>query len=118
MAKKKSRSANVARKREKRNRRQKSKQKQLASGKQKKVHYGKLDEEGLFNMLMSSRGFCEEPEFENIHFDLELTKIETVCFFEEAANHFDIEFKNEEDEDETVAGLIDIVEEEEEGNGC
>ncbi len=111
MAKKKSRSANVARKREKRNRRQKSKQKQIASGKQKKVNYGKLDEEGLFNMLMSSREFCKEPEFENIHFDLELTKIETISFFEEAANHVGME---DEDEDETVAGLIEIVEEEDE----
>lgn len=81
MAKKKSRSANVARKREKRNRRQKSKQKQLASQKQRKIQHSKLDEEGLFDLLMCSREFPEEPEFEDIHFDLELTQIETINFF-------------------------------------
>ena len=52
MAKKKSRSANVARKREKRNRDRKFKNKQLAVEKQRKVPYRMMDEERftrLFN---------------------------------------------------------------------
>lgn len=108
MAKKKSRSANVARKREKRNRRQKSKQKQLASEKQRKMQYSKLDEEGLFDLLMCSRGFSEEPEFENIHFDLELTEIETVNFFLKEENRDGFKSK-----DEVLSELVDIVDEEE-----
>lgn len=81
MAKKKSRSANVARKREKRKRRQKSKQRQLASEKQRKIQHSKLDEEGLFDLLMCSRDLILEPEFEDIYFDLDLTQTLTTNFF-------------------------------------
>lgn len=123
MAKKKSRSANVARKREKRNRRQKTKQKQLASEKQRKMQYSKLDEEGLFDLLLHSREFCREPEFENIHFDLELTQDETVGFFmevgirlqsdfidEESIELVDIDSVNEDLDDEILSQFTDDFE--------
>ena len=71
MAKKKKRSANVARKREKRNRNQKSKHKQLALEKQRRIQFSKLDEEGIFDLLMNSRRLVLEPEFENVHFDFD-----------------------------------------------
>ena len=73
MAKKKKRSANVARKREKRNRNQKSKHKQLALEKQRKLQFSKLDEEDIFDLLMNSRRLVTEPEFENVHFDFDKT---------------------------------------------
>ncbi len=72
MAKKKSRSANVARKREKRNRDRKSRSKQLAAGKQRKQSYGKMDEERLRACLIKSRDLLNEPEFEEVHFDIDL----------------------------------------------
>lgn len=72
MAKKKSRSANVARKREKRNRDRKSRSKQLAAGKQRKQSYGKMDEERLHTCLIKSRDLINEPEFEEVHFDIDL----------------------------------------------
>ncbi len=71
MAKKKKRSANVARKREKRNRNQKSKHKQLALEKQRRIQFSKLDEEDIFDLLMNSRRLVLEPEFENVHFDFD-----------------------------------------------
>lgn len=73
MAKKKKRSANVARKREKRNRNQKSKHKQLALEKQRRLQFSKLDEEDIFDLLMNSRRLVIEPEFENVHFDFDET---------------------------------------------
>lgn len=72
MAKKKSRSANVARKREKRNRDRKSRNKQLAAGKQRKQSYGKMNEERLHTCLIKSRDLINEPEFEEVHFDIDL----------------------------------------------
>lgn len=72
MAKKKSRSANVARKREKRNRDRKSRSKQLAAEKQRKQSYGKIDEERLRTCLIKSRDLINEPEFEEVHFDIDL----------------------------------------------
>ena len=73
MAKKKKRSANVARKREKRNRNQKSKHKQLALEKQRRIQFSKLEEEDILDLLMNSRSLVLEPEFENMHFDLDET---------------------------------------------
>lgn len=78
MAKKKSRSANVARKREKRNRDRKFKNKQLAVEKQRKVPYRKMDEERLHTCLMKSRELLDEPEFEKVHFDIDLMYTELV----------------------------------------
>ncbi|MDE0315909.1 MAG: hypothetical protein OXM61_13465 [Candidatus Poribacteria bacterium] len=80
MAKKKSRSANVARKREKRNRDRKSKNKQLAVEKQRRLPYEKMDEERLFTYLIKSRDLLEEPEIERLHFDLDLMYDEVVMF--------------------------------------
>ncbi len=80
MAKKKGRSANVARKREKRNRDRKSKHKQLAIEKQRRLPYGKMDEERLHTCLMKSRDLLEEPELESLHFDLDLMFDEVVQF--------------------------------------
>ena len=73
MAKKKKRSANVARKREKRNRNQKSKHKQLALEKQRRLQFSKLEEGDIFDLLMNSRSLVLEPEFENVHFDFDMT---------------------------------------------
>jgi hypothetical protein len=78
MAKKKSRSANVARKREKRNRDRKFKNKQLAVEKQRKVPYRMMDEERLHACLMKSRELLDEPEFEKVHFDIDLMYTELV----------------------------------------
>ncbi len=83
MAKKKGRSANVARKREKRNRDRKTKNKQLASEKQRRLPYGKMDEERLHTYLMKSRDLLEEPELERLHFDLDLMYDEIVIFLKD-----------------------------------
>ncbi len=80
MAKKKSRSANVARKREKRNRDRKSRSKQLAAEKQRKQSYGKMDEERLRTCLIKSRDLLNEPEFEEVHFDIDLMYEELFTF--------------------------------------
>lgn len=83
MAKKKGRSANVARKREKRNRGRKSRHKQLAIEKQRKLPYGKMDEERLYTCLMKTPDLIEEPELESLHFDLDLMCNEIVKFLME-----------------------------------
>jgi hypothetical protein len=80
MAKKKGRSANVARKREKRNRDRKSRHKQLAVEKQRRLPYGKMDEERLHTCLMKSQDLLEEPELERLHFDLDLVYDEIIQF--------------------------------------
>ena len=97
MAKKKRRSANVARKREKRNRNQKSKHKQLALEKQRKLQLSKLDEEGIFNLLMKSRDFINEPEFEKVHFDIDETMAEISKFIEQADISVKLNFEDEDD---------------------
>jgi len=74
MAKKKSRSANVARKREKRNRNSKSKQKKIAAEKQRKPAFGKMDDERLHALLMQTHDLINEPEIKELHFDLELMR--------------------------------------------
>ncbi len=110
MAKKKSRSANVARKREKRKRRQKSKQRQLASEKQRKIQHSKLDEEGLFDLLMYSRDLILEPEFEDIYFDLDLTQTLTTNFFFVKENKGSLETKDlEYVEFEDLDGEYDYI---------
>ena len=73
MAKKKARrSANVARKREKRNRDRKSRQKQIAVEKQRRLPYEKSEKERLHACISQSRELLNEPELENVHFDFEL----------------------------------------------
>ena len=72
MAKKKARrSANVARKREKRNRDRKSRQKQIAVEKQRRLPYEKSEKERLHACISQSRELLNEPELENVHFDFE-----------------------------------------------
>ncbi len=72
MAKKKGRrSANVARKREKRKRYQKSRQKQLAVEKQRRLRYEKSEEEHLHACIAQSRQLLHEPELAGILFDPE-----------------------------------------------
>ena len=73
MAKKKGRrSANVARKREKRNRDRKSRQKQLAIEKQRRLPYEKSEEAHLHACISQSRKLLDEPELEGVRFDFEL----------------------------------------------
>lgn len=73
MAKKKGRrSANVARKREKRKRDQKFRQKQLAVEKQRRLRYEKSEEEHLHACISQSRQLLLEPELEGVLFDPEL----------------------------------------------
>jgi len=81
MAKKKSRSANIARKREKRNRNRKSKQKQIAVAKQRNLHSGKMDEERLHTCIVQSLDLLEEPELEKVHFDVDLMHKALVRMF-------------------------------------
>ena len=79
MAKKKGRrSANVARKREKRKRSQKSRQKQLAIEKQRRLRYEKSEEEHLHACIAQSRQLLHEPELEGVLFDPELTYIRVM----------------------------------------
>lgn len=80
MAKKKSRSANVARKREKRKRDRKTRHKQLAIEKQRKLPYGRMDEERLYTCLIQTPDLIEEPELESLHFDLDLMYAEMAKF--------------------------------------
>ncbi|RKU12121.1 hypothetical protein C6501_11455 [Candidatus Poribacteria bacterium] len=80
MAKKKSRSANVARKREKRKRDRKTRHKQLAIEKQRRLPYGRMDEERLYTCLVKTPDLIEEPELESLHFDLDLMYIEMGKF--------------------------------------
>ena len=87
MAKKKSRSANVARKREKRNRDRKSRNKQLAAVKQRKQSYGKMNEERLRTCLIKSRDLINEPEFEDVHFDIDLMYEELFTLLRDNDDH-------------------------------
>ncbi len=98
MAKKKSRSANIARKREKRNRDRKSKQKKIAVEKQRNSHYGKIDEERLHTCIVNSVDLLKEPEFERVHFDLD-------PMFEELANLFIDSIKVVKSESDVSADL-------------
>ena len=72
MAKKKKRSANIARKREKRRQGQKSRRKSLAIQKQRRLHSEKSDEERLHEMIMQSHLLVDEPEFSAVTFDPDL----------------------------------------------
>ncbi|MDE0042749.1 MAG: hypothetical protein OXT74_11985 [Candidatus Poribacteria bacterium] len=74
MAKKKNRSANIARKRAKRKQEQKSRRKYLAIQKQRRLHGEKSDEERLHEMILQSRMLVDEPELRAITFDTELMK--------------------------------------------
>lgn len=105
MAKKKNRSTNVARKREKRNRNRKSKQKRLASEKHRKFNYNNLDEEDLFDLLMHSQELTSEPEFENVHFDYELTYNEIKNFVQVDKDATSINLENEPDIDLSDVGV-------------
>lgn len=79
MAKKrKNRRLNIARKREKRQQNQKSKRKQLALQKQRALQTAKSDEELLQAKIANSELLLDEPEFENITFDLDLLRQKTV----------------------------------------
>lgn len=105
MAKKKKRSANVARKREKRNRNQKSKHKQLALEKQRKLQFSKLDEEGIFDLLMKSRSFVLEPEFENVHFDFDKTTTQLSNYIQ--ISDINSETNSQDEEDDRIPENID-----------
>ena len=74
MAKKKNRSANIARKRAKRKQEQKSRRKYLAIQKQRRLHGEKSDEERLHEMILQSRLLVDEPELRAITFDTNLMK--------------------------------------------
>ncbi len=84
MAKKKGRrSANVARKREKRKREQKFRQKQIAVEKQRRLRYEKSEEEHLHACISQSRQLLFEPELEGVLFDPELMYMQVM----ELLNH-------------------------------
>ena len=80
MAKKKSRSANVARKREKRKRNRKFKHKQLAIEKQRRSSHEKLDldEKRIITCLIKGGDLLEEPEFDDLYFDFDMMNIEML----------------------------------------
>ena len=108
MAKKKKRSANVARKREKRNRNQKSKHKQLALEKQRRLQFSKLDEEDIFDLLMNSRRLVTEPEFENVHFDFGETISQLSNYIQLPDMNAELNYDEEDDRipDDGVDGRI------------
>ena len=78
MAKKKSRSINVARKREKRNRNRKLKNKQISVEKHHKLSLERMDEERLHSYLLKSYDLLDEPEIQKVHFDLDLVETELL----------------------------------------
>ena len=95
MAKKKNRSANIARKRAKRKQEQKSRRKSLAIQKQRRFHGERSDEERLHEMILQSRQLVNEPEFRTITFDTDLMgvslleMIESIVSSEEETNDID-----------------------------
>ncbi len=91
MAKKKRRSANVARKREKRNRNRKTRQKQLAIEKQRRIPHGKFDREHLQTSLLNSRELLDEPELEGLYFDFDLMHTHVVNLLRDSEQGFEPE---------------------------
>lgn len=85
MAKKKSRSVNVARKREKRNRARKSKSKQIAVEKHHKLPLDRMDEERLHSYLLKSYDLLDEPEIQKVYFDLDLLETELLDYINRLA---------------------------------
>lgn len=83
MAKKKSRSVNVARKREKRNRNRKSKSKQIAAEKHNRVSLERMDEQRLHSYLLKSYDLLDEPEIQELHFDLDMVENELLDLIRE-----------------------------------
>ncbi|MCG9127063.1 hypothetical protein JT359_05610 [Candidatus Poribacteria bacterium] len=84
MAKKKTRTTNVARKREKRNRDRKSKSKQIAAEKHHRVPLEKMDEERLHSFLLKSYDLLDEPEIQKVHFDLDMVETELLDLIKNA----------------------------------
>ena len=107
MAKKKHRSANVARKREKRNRNRKTRQKQLAIEKQRRIPYGKFDKERLHTSLLNSLELLEEPELEGLYFDSNLMYTHVLESIENC--EWDLESETPID---TNVEVLDVVEKE------
>ena len=94
MAKKKSRSINVARKREKRNRNRKTKSKKIAAEKHHKLTLERMDEERLHSYLLKSYDLLDEPEIQEVYFDLELVETELLDYIK---NTIDLDSNLEED---------------------
>ncbi len=82
MAKKKNRSANIARKRAKRKQDQKSRRKYLAVQKQRRLHDEKSDEERLHEMILKSRLLVDEPELLALTFDTNLMEERLLAVLE------------------------------------
>ena len=89
MAKKKNRSANIARKRAKRKQEQKSRRKYLAIQKQRRLHGEKSDEERLHEMILQSRLLVDEPELRAITFDTDLMKERVLEVLESRSENAD-----------------------------
>ena len=113
MAKKKNRSANIARKRAKRKQEQKTRRKYSAVQKQRRLHGEKSDEERLHEMILQSRSLVSEPEFHSITFDTNLMEERVLEVLEsrppivEKVTNADVSedsvLDEAKDEDETVS---------------
>jgi hypothetical protein len=107
MAKKKNRSANIARKRAKRKQEQKSRRKYLAIQKQRRLHGEKSDEERLHEMIMQSRLLVNEPEFRAITFDTNLMRERVLEVIESKTPSVEEAINTDGSEDDTLDGLKD-----------
>lgn len=110
MAKKKNRSANIARKRAKRKQEQKSRRKYLAIQKQRRLHGEKSDEERLHEMILQSRLLVDEPELRELTFDTDLMKERVL---EVLASHSDNEEQGSEVDKARDESLDEIEDEKE-----
>ena len=107
MAKKKNRSANIARKRAKRKQEQKSRRKYLAIQKQRRLHGEKSDEERLHEMIIQSRLLVNEPEFRAITFDTNLMRERVLEVIESKPPSVEEAIDADGSEDDTLDGFKD-----------
>lgn len=102
MAKKKNRSANIARKRAKRKQYQKSRRKYLAIQKQRRLHDEKSDEDRLQEMILQSRLLADEPELLAITFATNLMEERVLEVLESGSPSVEKAIDTDESRDDTL----------------
>ncbi len=109
MAKKKNRSANIARKRAKRKQEQKSRRKHLATQKHRRFHGERSDEDRLHEMVLQSRQLVNEPEFRTITFDLDLMEARVLEALELDARNQEDAVDGDDFDDDLLYGFTDEI---------
>ena len=106
MSKKKNRSINLARKREKRNQNQKSRRKQMAVKKQRWLQSEKSGEERFQKKIMQTSLLLDEPELDSITFDPDLMRQSMLDLLESSiASDYDAD---DVDGDSESTSLFDV----------